>query len=406
MPRLSSSAVNTRTPDTISTQRYESGIRVLWSETADTVQLCQALASAAESDDTACAIIWFSPTRHTAADIVNRLGDIAPELTFLGCSTSGEVTPVGMQEHGFLAILLPARWFDVSVRVMDRVASLGMETIARLTADARSHFLHTLGDPVNRQGLFALSLIDGLSYSEETVTVAMDRGLDGIPLIGGSAGDDLQFTQTWQISNGHVMQQAAILTLIRCRLPCRVFTNNNFVPTDHKLVVTEADPDLRRVNEFNAEPAAIAYANAIGMSPDELDAGSFASYSVIVRFGGRHYCRSIQQVNEDQSLTFFCAIDNGLVLTVARSEGMVASSRLAIEDIESEIGDIDLMFGFDCIYRKLDARNRQTTHRITSLYQEKHFVGFNTYGEQYNSLHINQTFTGVAIGTPGPVSPE
>ena len=136
------------------------------------------------------------------------------------------------------------------------------------------------------------------------------------------------------------------------------------------------------------------------MDPEDLDASSFASYSVIVQFGGQHYCRSIQQLNEDQSLTFFCAIDNGLVLTVARSEGMVASSRAAIEKLEEQIGQIDIMFGFDCIYRKLDARHRQTTHRIASLYREKNFVGFNTYGEQFNSMHINQTFTGIAIGAP------
>ena len=88
------------------------------------------------------------------------------------------------------------------------------------------------------------------------------------------------------------------------------------------------------------------------------------------------------------------------MLTVARSEGMVASSRKAIEEVEAEIGPIDLMVGFDCISRKLDARNRQTTHRISSLYREKCFVGFNAYGEQLNSLHDNQTITGFAIGVP------
>jgi len=25
-------------------------------------------------------------------------------------------------------------------------------------------------------------------------------------------------------------------------------------------------------------------------------------------------------------------------------------------------------------------------------------IGFNTYGEQFNGMHLNQTFTGVAIG--------
>lgn len=386
--------------NSVKTQRYASGVKVLWSDTADTSSLCQSVATHARAEDTALAIIWFSPTRHQAADIVALLAELVPSLTFCGCSTSGEVTPDGMQEHGFIVTLLPSRWFEVATLVMDDVGIMGMETIARLTADARNQFLHQLGNPDDRQGLFAMNLIDGLSYSEETVTVAIDRGLEGIPLIGGSAGDDLQFRTTWQISNARVMTRASVLTLIHCRLPCQIFSNNNFVPTEHKLVVTEADPELRRVSEFNAEPAAIAYANAIGMSIEELDAGSFASYSVIVRFGGRYYCRSIQQLNEDQSLTFFCAIDNGLVLTVARSEGMVASSRKAIEAVEAEIGPIDMMFGFDCISRKLDARNRQTTHRISSLYQEKRFIGFNAYGEQLNSLHDNQTITGIAIGIP------
>ena len=373
---------------------------MLWSETADTSTLCQALADEANKHPTALAVIGYSSVRHDSLDIVRTLSQIAPELMFSGCTTSGEVTPDGMQDHGFIATLLPKQWFDAEVVLMQDVASVGMETIARKTANARDQFLTKLQKNGDKSGCFALNLIDGLSYSEETVTLAIDRGLDGIPLIGGSAGDDCLFVKTWQITNNNACSGAAVLNLIHCQLPFQVYTNNNFVPTEHKLVVTEADPDKRCVSEFNAEPAAVAYANAIGMDPKDLDAGSFASYSVIVRFGGQHYCRSIQQLNDDQSLTFFCAIDNGMVLTVARSEGMVASTREAIEKLEDDIGQIDIMFGFDCIYRKLDARHRQTTHRISSLYRENNFVGFNTYGEQFNSLHINQTFTGIAIGKP------
>ncbi len=384
----------------MSVNRYNSGIQVLWSETASTEQLCDSIGDIVDKQDIALAIIWFSATRHEPEQLVSGLQQRSPALNFCGCSTSGEVTPDGMQDHGFIAILLPARWFVASHTVLHDAANLGMENIARNTAEHRQQFLDSLPQPDDTHTQFALLLIDGLSYSEETVTVAIDRGLEGIPLIGGSAGDDLRFEKTWQICNQQTLSGAAILTLIDCRLPCKLFTNNNFVPTEHKLVVTEADPDLRRVSEFNAEPAAVAYANAIGMRQEELDAGSFASYSVIIRYGGEYYCRSIQQLNDDMSLTFFCAIDYGLVMTVARSEGMEGSSRQAIEELEQDIGAIDMMFGFDCIYRKLDALHRQTTHRIAELYREKKFVGFNTYGEQYNSMHINQTFTGIAIGMP------
>jgi len=34
------------------------------------------------------------------------------------------------------------------------------------------------------------------------------------------------------------------------------------------------------------------------------------------------------------------------------------------------------------------------------LYMEHNVIGFSTYGEQINGLHLNHTFTGVAIGYP------
>ena len=35
--------------------------------------------------------------------------------------------------------------------------------------------------------------------------------------------------------------------------------------------------------------------------------------------------------------------------------------------------------------------------QIGGFLREQRVMGFNTYGEQFNGMHINQTFTGVAI---------
>ena len=35
---------------------------------------------------------------------------------------------------------------------------------------------------------------------------------------------------------------------------------------------------------------------------------------------------------------------------------------------------------------------------IGDYLRRQRVIGFNTYGEQYNGMHVNQTFTGVAIG--------
>jgi hypothetical protein len=35
---------------------------------------------------------------------------------------------------------------------------------------------------------------------------------------------------------------------------------------------------------------------------------------------------------------------------------------------------------------------------INQLMVDNNVMGFSTYGEQYDGIHVNQTFTGIAIG--------
>ena len=113
--------------------------------------------------------------------------------------------------------------------------------------------------------------------------------------------------------------------LVRTRLPFKLFTVDHFVSSETKMVVTEADPATRIVTEINAEPAGREYARLVGLDVDKLTPLIFATYPVVVKVGGRYYTRSIQKVNEDESLSFFCAIDKGIVLTVAKGTDLLRS---------------------------------------------------------------------------------
>jgi hypothetical protein len=106
-------------------------------------------------------------------------------------------------------------------------------------------------------------------------------------------------------------------------------------------------------------------------------------------------------VNDDGSLSFFCAIDDGVVLTVAEPRDMVKSMEAEMEHLDEAVGGVDFVLGFECVLRRLDAENRQMKRKVSELYRRYHVVGFHTYGEQYNAMHLNQTFTGVAIGRQG-----
>ena len=56
-----------------------------------------------------------------------------------------------------------------------------------------------------------------------------------------------------------------------------------------------------------------------------------------------------------------------------------------------------LLIGFDCILRKLSAANRQVLDEVSDVFRAHNAVGFSSYGEQYNGMHVNHTLTGVAI---------
>jgi hypothetical protein len=137
---------------------------------------------------------------------------------------------------------------------------------------------------------------------------------------------------------------------------------------------------------------------AVGLDPERLSPMSFAAYPLAVKVGGEYFCRSIRRMNPDGSLSFFCAIDEGVVLTLARPRDIVAATQAELARLDADLGGIDLVIGFECVLRRLDAESRQVRHGILDLYRRYDIVGFDTYGEQYRSMHLNQTFTGIAIG--------
>jgi hypothetical protein len=183
------------------------------------------------------------------------------------------------------------------------------------------------------------------------------------------------------------------------QLPFKVFKTQHFVATDKRLVVTEADSATRIVTEINGLPAAPEYARILGIDLRDLVPKRFAAWPVVVLIDGTNYVRSIQKVNSDNSLTFFCAIENGLVLRVASGVDLVANLEEVFRQARAEIGTPQFVLGCDCILRKMEIVQSSLTDRVGHVFLQNNTVGFNTYGEQFHGVHINQTLVGIAIGT-------
>ena len=67
--------------------------------------------------------------------------------------------------------------------------------------------------------------------------------------------------------------------------------------------------------------------------------------------------------------------------------------------VREKIGHPQLVLGCDCILRNIELNQKDIKKNAGAIFTDNNVVGFSTYGEQYNAMHVNQTFTGVAIGS-------
>ncbi|WP_204271843.1 FIST C-terminal domain-containing protein, partial [Escherichia coli] len=74
-----------------------------------------------------------------------------------------------------------------------------------------------------------------------------------------------------------------------------------------------------------------------------------------------------------------------VVLTLARHCDLVESTRAELDRIDAAVGGIDLVIGFECVLRRLDADSRQLRQGVAELYRRYSVVGFETYGEQFRA---------------------
>jgi hypothetical protein len=291
--------------------------------------------------ETAFAILFCSPQYELdaiAAAIRERFG----ETPVFGCTTAGEITPFGYINGGVCGIGFPREDFVVASVLFEDLANFELSSTMERTRAAAAERDRLLASSFPRGDWrgkgFALLLVDGLSVREEQLVSAVANALGDTPLVGGSAGDDMNFRSTWILDGGRFVSNAAALMLIGTRRRFSAFKTEHFLQTDRKVVVTGANPAQRVVTEINAEPAADEYARMVGLDGRPLTPGIFAAHPLMVRVGGQYHVRAIQKVNPDNSLTFFCAIDEGLVLTVAESVDVVEDLENLFARIKAELG--------------------------------------------------------------------
>lgn len=372
-------------------------IRIAQSSAHDARQAAQEFHAAAVQQDMVL-VLFFCSSEYDLDVLAAEMNRLFTGVQVVGCTTAGEIGPAGYLQHSLSGASFAA---DSCVAVSDLLNNLSRFEIASGNDFAQSLLqrLESKAPQADSNNSFALLMIDGLSVREETVAHTLQYALGKIPLFGGSAGDDQQFAKTSVFHEGRFHSDSAVLVLISTSLPFKIFKTQHFVSTDERLVVTEADTAQRIVTEINGLPASAEYARLVGVDVHELNSMRFAASPVVVMIDGTDYVRSIKTANADGSLTFFCAIEEGVVLRVAHGVELVKNLEQTFAALRTQIGVPQLVIGCDCVLRKMEVTQNALSGQVAEIFRNNNTVGFNSYGEQFNGVHVNQTLTGIAIGT-------
>ncbi|MAD15448.1 MAG: GfdT protein [Alteromonadaceae bacterium] len=342
-------------------------------------------------------VLFYCSSVYSLQRLASNMASAFEGFDLVGCTTAGEITPNGYEQHSIIAIGFSASYFAISTQIVESMENFTLidaqETINKLTENCYVKKLAAI-----KNNSFLLTLLDGLSADEEQFLVTLNSASGGIPHFGGSAGDDIHLATTHVFYQGSFYQNAAIVLMVNTPCAFEVFSCNHIKYPTSKVVVTAADADSRTVFELNAEPAALEYARLLNVAVGELSPELFALHPLAVKVGGQYYIRSIQKVNEaDFSLTFYCAVDVGIVLSTVVMDDIFASLSSELSRMTYQYGEPELVLTCDCFLRRLEIEQRQQLQQAKELQQRYNIRGFNTYGEHIDGTHLNQTFTGVFI---------
>ena len=336
-------------------------------------------------------VLFFCSSRYDLSKFTEALnqrfsGDV------IGCTSAGLVGPRGFQRGGITAVSLSKVTFNVETFLLKPLSAHDdqISAIAQ-TMRTRSPEAFSAGKT------FGVLLVDGLSQMEERLVAALEAHMKEIPIVGGSAGDDLRLRDTHVWHGGSVHADAAVLALITTDVPFQPLQVHHFVPSDRKLEITNANAKVRTIYEINGETAALAYADLVEVSMADLNPNVFSKHPLLVEYDGRYYVRSIQRVNGDGSLMTYSAVESGQVAWVGEPRDPLAVLAEAFENLPAVVHDPSLVIGFDCVLRRLEFEQHRLDAVMGRFMAEHNVIGFCTYGEQFNNRHMNQTFTGVAI---------
>ena len=335
-------------------------------------------------------VIYFASPAYGVDEISSLMADAFPTAQTVGCSSAGEMVEGKMLSGSIVAMICGQDSIpNLKVEILENIKE-NKQAVAKAFKNFEGHF-NTPMSQISALKYVGIVLIDGQTRCEEYINDQIGN-LTNVTFVGGSAAANSITDPTYIFVNGKSYTNAAALVLMEAVNGFTFLKTQSLSLTDKKLIPTKVDESTRTVFEFNDKPASKVYADALGVSEDELLNYATRNPLGLVLDEDHFFVRDPHCILENGAMDFFCSVKEGVELTVLQARDIVVDTRRDLATVFSKNQDLKAIIEFNCVTRVIELSENGKSDKYASLFEPTPTISFGTFGESYIG-HMNQTST-------------
>lgn len=380
------------------------GATIGWSQHPDAVQAGKEAAEAAlnrlSSLRPALAIV-FGSSWFNQVQLLQGVRSMLGTLPIAGESTAGEIVPRGPASRSCVVLLLACDALTCSLGLGKDLDRAPREAGQRAAFSAMREF-----HGISRAGFLVFG--DGLStnYAEVVRGIRESLGTSFL-IVGGLAGDDGRYLQTYQYCHQRVVSRSIVGVLLGGPIKLGVGLEHGFAPISKPRRVTRAHANV--LDELDDRPAAAVYEEYFGSDLVQRMRHEGARQAMAYPLGLQDethegwLLRNVLSFGDDGSLTCSGELLEGawLQVMIGQKELALEAARKAARDAVQSLSHVGCVLIFDSAIRRKLLGAEQAAAEISEIRKiigvSTPLAGCYTYGEQTTQSHIGSVLL-VAIG--------
>ncbi|MDD5086719.1 MAG: FIST N-terminal domain-containing protein [Candidatus Nanoarchaeia archaeon] len=332
---------------------------------------------------------------------------------WMGCTTAGEISNYGFSQGSCVAMCLSSNYIHVGVGISDNVEKkpedAGKDAIKEALKDLKtdkqvdSYISYLAAKRKSVEELmkikpyYVIMLTQGPLINKNVFgrEESIAKGISSIigryvPIIGGSAADDMKFEKVYVFKDGKVCVDSVVTMVVASDIHLGISLEHGYKPTTKSFIVTKVKD--RIIYELNGKPAVKEFCKAAGINEAEFRKQPLAfsdKYILGVPDGTGNFFSMVTGAVVNNAIQIATSLEKNsmLALMSAKPNDLLDAARdsvkYAIQDSSSKKVAAVLMF--DCSIRWLNL-GKNVSKEIEMVKKQVGkdvpIVGFYTFGEQ------------------------